>query len=604
MNLPLTKVLIESASILGTDFSVPIILDHLVKRIVDILPVTGVGVMLMGADQELHFVAASNDVVLSIETLQNELIEGPCLDAYRTGEPVSMPDLGIDTQFPKFSPRALDAGLSAVFTFPLRLGGKRLGALDLYRDTPGDLTDHDLMTAQILADVAAGYLVNALSRQDAAVTAAQLRHQNLHDSLTGLPNRTLLSELLDRAVDRARRSHHFAAVLFIDLDGFKIINDLYGHHVGDELLVAVADRLSGLLRPGDTLSRLGGDEFVALCEDMDEAASAELIARRITTALSEPFVLPSLTVTVSGSVGIAFSGPGQDIPAIMLRNADFAMYQAKSRGGGQHCVSDPEARLASDRRLDLERDLRRADSLDQLFLAYQPIVSLGSGRLAGVEALLRWEHPTRGLVMPDVVIPSAERTGMIMPIGEWVLRQACRDLVQWKHDGPSIAVVAVNVSAQQVMGSSFCRTVTSVLEETGADPEAVCLEVTESLFLGDTDRAALVMKEVKDLGVQLSLDDFGTGYSSLSYLQHFPVDIVKIDRSFTAKLTKDRATRSIVQAVVDLSHVLGMSVVAEGVETSADLQQITDLGADYAQGFHFSRPVTKRELAEFAVGNP
>jgi diguanylate cyclase (GGDEF)-like protein len=599
-DLPLTKVLVEFAETLGTDFSAQRILEHLVKRIVDILPVTGAGVMLMGERQELHFVAASNSTVLEIETLQNELIEGPCLDAYRTGELVSVPDLNRDTRFPRFSPRALVQGLAAVFTFPLRLRDHRLGALDLYRDVAGELTDQDLDTAQILANVAAGYLVNAQARQDAIDTEGQLRQLSLHDSLTGLPNRTLLVELLDRAVDRARRSHHVAAVLFIDLDAFKSINDLYGHHVGDELLVAVADRLAMLLRPGDVLCRIGGDEFVALCEDMASAADAEVIAERVTLALAEPFPLPSLTVTVSGSVGIAFSGPGQDIPAI-LRNADFAMYQAKSDGGGRYRLSDPNARLAADRRNHLDVDLRQSQARGELYLAYQPIISLGTGRLAGVEALLRWNHPVRGLVMPTVTIPSAERTGMIIELGEWVLRRACRDLMQWKQDGLEIPKLAVNVSARQVMDPAFAHTVAAVLTETGADPTALCLEVTESVFLGDTDRAAKVLNTIKSLGVQLSLDDFGTGYSSLTYLQSFPVDIVKIDRSFTVRISKSRSARSIVHAVIDLSHVLDMTVVAEGVETSEELEQITQMGADYGQGFHFSAPIPRNDFSDYAA---
>jgi diguanylate cyclase (GGDEF)-like protein len=601
LDLPLTQVLVEFASILGTDFSIPTILDHLVQRIVDILPVTGVGVMLMGAGQELHFVAASNDTVLCIETLQNELHEGPCLDAYRTGEAVAVPELGVDRRFPAFSPRALEAGLAAVFTFPLRLENKRLGALDLYRDAPGPLDDDDLRIAQVLADVAAGYLTNALNRAAATARAAQLQHQSLHDPLTGLPNRTLLEELLDRAVDRAHRSHHCAAVLFIDLDGFKAVNDAHGHSVGDQLLVAVADRLSGLLRPGDTLSRLGGDEFVILCEDMANGADAEAIARRITAALSKPFHLPTVQLSVSASVGVAFSGAGEDIPAILLRNADFAMYQAKSTGGARHQISDPAARLAADRRADLERDLRTAEAQDQLALVYQPIMSVRTGSLHGVEALLRWKHPSRGLVLPGVVIPSAERTGMIVPIGEWVLREACRDLAQWAADGSAIPQVAVNVSAQQVMGPSFARTVESALADAEVNPAGLCLEVTESLILNDTARAAAVLGEVKSLGVQLSLDDFGTGYCSLSYLQNFPVDIVKIDRSFTAKLAADHATRSIVRAVIELSHVLDLSVVAEGVENPTELHHITELGADYAQGFHFSRPVSKYQLEDFAM---
>lgn len=602
MDGPLTKVLIDFASILGTDFAIQNILDHLVSRIVGIIPVTGAGVMLMSDNDDLHFLAASNATVRAIEVLQNELSEGPCLDAYRTGEPVAVPDLSVDKRFRKFSPRALHEGLAAVFTFPLRMDGHRLGALDLYRDTAGGLSDRELRVAQVLADVAAGYLANAQARLDAATSADHLRHQSLHDPLTGLPNRTLLVELLEIAVARTRRSHHVATVLFVDLDDFKSVNDRYGHHVGDQLLIAVAGRIRGLLRPGDTFSRVGGDEFVALCEDMNEASDAGTIAERITTALAAPFDLSEIRVSVTGSVGVAFSGSGQDIPELLLRNADFAMYQAKNSGGGRHHVSEPGSRLVADQRAALERDLRKAAGLDQLFLAYQPILSVSSGRLSGVEALLRWDHPKRGLVMPDVIIPYAERIGMMMPIGEWVLRQACRDLGQWSDGGFPIDSVAVNVSAQQVTAAGFAETIVKAVEETGVDPTCLCLEVTESLFLRDAERAIAVLKEVKDLGVRLSLDDFGTGYSSLSYLRHFPVDIVKIDRSFTANLTGDEATRSIVRAVIDLSHVLKLTVVAEGVETVEELDMVSELGADYVQGYHFSRPLAKNKLVELLAG--
>jgi len=287
----LEAVLVEFAHTLGTDFSVQKILDHLVTRVVDILPVTGAGVMVMGERGDLRFVAASNEVVMRIEGLQNELHEGPCLQAYCTGEAVAITDLASDAGFPQFSPRARADGLAAVFTFPIRLGGDRLGALDLYRDTPGALSEGDLQKAQVLADVAAAYLFNAQARIDTSATLARLEHRSLHDALTGLPNRTLLEELLDRAVARARRSHLVAAVLFADLDGFKAVNDRHGHHVGDLLLGAVAARLTGVLRPGDTLARLGGDEFAVLCEDLHVAADAEIVAERITTAVAAPFDL-------------------------------------------------------------------------------------------------------------------------------------------------------------------------------------------------------------------------------------------------------------------------------------------------------------------------
>jgi len=602
-DLGLSEVLMEFAYTLGTDFSIQKILDHLVLRIVDILPVTGAGVMLMEEDQELHFVAASNEVVLRIEGLQNELREGPCLEAYRSGQAVAVTDLRYDTRFPNFSPRALADGLAAVFTFPMRLDAARLGAVDLYRDVPGALSEPDLRAAQVLADVAAAYLFNAQARIDASATVARLNHRSLHDPLTGLPNRTLLEELLDQAVARARRSHHVAAVLFADLDGFKAVNDRYGHHVGDQLLRAVAERLTETLRPGDTLARLSGDEFVILCEDLHDTSDAEVVARRIASAMASPFVLGEHLISVTASVGIAFSGPGQDIPETLLSDADFAMYQAKHDGGGRHKVLDRAARLDANRREALERDLQQAQRRDQLALAYQPIVDVRSGELVAVEALLRWNHPVRGPVMPDVVIPSAERTGLILPLGEWVLRQACDDLQRWQSQGPTIRSIAVNVSAHQVMGPAFADTVQRVLDDTGVDPTAVVLEVTESVFLADAARALTVLQEVKELGVGLSLDDFGTGYSSLRYLRNFPVDIVKIDRSFTADLGSDEPTRSIVSAMINLSHVLDLTVTAEGVETARELTEIIELGADHAQGFHVSHPLTPHQLAAY-VGNP
>jgi diguanylate cyclase (GGDEF)-like protein len=596
----LAQVLVEFARNLGSDFSIQKILDHLVLSIVEILPVTGAGVMLMGADDQLHFLAASNEKVMAIETLQNELREGPCLEAYLYGLPVAISDLRVDTRFSRFSPRACADGLAAVFTFPLTLDDTRLGALDLYRDTPGELSEQDVKAAQVLADVASAYLFNAQARIDSSATVARLHHRSLHDPLTGLPNRALLEQRLEQAVARARRSHKLAAVLFIDLDGFKPINDRYGHHVGDLLLFALAERLSRVLRPGDTLARLGGDEFVVLCEDLDDSSGAETVARRINAAMSGPFHLGGHDIDLTASVGISLSGRGEDRPDVLLRNADFAMYQAKQSGGGCIRLSDPVARRAADLRRDLEDDLRTASERDELALLYQPIVDVRSGDLMAVEALLRWTHPTRGLVMPEVIIPSAERTGAILELGEWVLRQACQDLERWRRQGTAVPSVTVNVSAQQVMGPAFANTVKGVLRETHTDPGSICLEITETVFLADSPRALAVLKELKGLGVRLWLDDFGTGYSSLNYLRQFPFDSVKMDRSFTSGLATDEVTRSIVSAVVDLSHVMDLTITAEGVETPREVSEITELGVDYAQGFHFSPPLTRDELTRHA----
>ena len=587
----LAQLLVEFAHTLTTEFSVTRILDRLVDRIVDLLPVTGAGVMVAQQQpHELHFVAASNLKIMQVEVLQNELHEGPCLQAYRTGEPVAVPDLAVDTQFPRFSPRALDEGMAAVFTFPMRLDQSRLGAVDVYRDTPGPLTEQETAAGQVLADVAAAYLHNGQVRVDASATVARLNHRSLHDALTGLPNRTLFEELLEQGVARARRSHHQVAVLFIDLDRFKTVNDRYGHHVGDALLVAVAARMQSAIRPGDTLARLSGDEFVALCEDLPTPAAGRAVADRILAALAVPFAVADRTLAVSASVGIAFSGPGQDIPEELLRDADFAMYQAKSSGGGQHAVVLPQARLAADSRLDLEDDLGHAQQRGEFQLLYQPIIDIRTQRRVAVEALLRWEHPSRGQVPPDVVVPSAERSGLIQTLGLWVLQQACADRQHWESRAPDLHVT-VNVSAQQVMGADFAEKVRTVLARTGVDPAALTLEVTESILLSDAARALAVLREVKQLGVRLSLDDFGTGYSSLSYLRDFPFDIVKIDRSFTSGLDQDGVTRAIISAMIDLGHVLDLTVTAEGVETADELEALTALGADQAQGFYLGRPV-------------
>jgi diguanylate cyclase (GGDEF)-like protein len=581
-----------------TDPSIQKILDRLVQRIVDVLPVTGAGVMLVDERQRLHFVAASNDTMMAIEDLQNELDEGPCLEAHATGGAVAIDDIGRDQRFPRFSRRASAEGLGAVFVFPLALDGDRLGALDVYRDIPGPLSDEDLQTAQVLADVAAAYLVNAQARIDASEAVARLGDLHLHDPLTGLPNRILFEERLEQAIARARRSHLVTAVLFADLDGFKAVNDHYGHHVGDELLCAVATRLASALRPGDTVARLGGDEFVVVCEDLHEEAEAVRVAERLTTALAAPFELSGgQRVTATASVGLAFSGSGTDTTRALLRDADFAMYQAKRQGGGHHQVVDAAARSSADRRERLEGDLRHAQDRDELALAYQPIIDLRSGRLAAVEALLRWDHPDRGRVMPDVVIPSAERTGLIRSVGEWVLRQACLDLRRWYALGATVPQVAVNVSALQIADPTFARVVERVLADTGADPGSVCLEVTERAFLVDTPRVLAVLEDVRTLGVRLSLDDFGTGYSSLNYLRQFPFSAVKIDQSLTAAVPADQVTRSMVRAMIDLGHVLDLTVTAEGVETPRHLDEVSALGADYAQGFHLGHPVAAEQLS-------
>ena len=594
----------EFARTMATDFPIQGILDHLVERIVEIMPVSGVGVTLISPGTAPRYVAASNEAALRFEKLQSELGEGPCLAAYHTGEAIAVPDLRDDVRFAKFSPRALEAGLVAVFTFPMHHGALRLGAVDLYRDAPGSLSPDLMSTAQTLADVAAAYLLNAQARADLRDTSDRSREAALHDALTGLPNRTLMLVRLEHAFLRARRSNKTSAVFFIDLDRFKEVNDTYGHQVGDALLVAVGERLTGMLRPGDTLARLYGDEFVILCEDLEGPSHAEAIAVRVDAALVVPFVLAGIELSVTASIGIAFTGRGNEAPEQVLHDADHAMYLSKRRNVGPRQLVDlRELHLAEDQS-SLMHALPGAAERGELHLVYQPIVGAADGQLTGVEALLRWQYPGRGLVSPTVLIPLAEQSGLIDEIGRWVLDQAWSDRHRWQRQKADDLAVSVNVSPHQLMAEGFIETVEAMVNRTSTDPRLLILEVTESVFVRDSERALFVLNDLKDLGVRVALDDFGTGYSSLGYLMRFPVDIVKIDRTFVAELgpdssshaVVDSASHTIVAAFIKLAHDLGMTVMSEGVETASQHHELTRLGCDSCQGFYFGRPMSASSI--------
>jgi diguanylate cyclase (GGDEF)-like protein len=594
----LGDVLGEFARTMVTDFPIQAILDQLVRRIVEILPMSAAGVTLISDDLVPRYVAASDDSALQYEQLQTELGEGPCLMAYRTGVAVAVPDLANDHRFAAFGSRALADGLAAVWTFPLRQGDNRLGALDLYRDAPGELDESAMAAAQILADVTSAYLVNAQARSDLQDSSKRFQDNSMHDSLTGLPNRALLIERLDHVLSRSSRSDKVVAVLYIDLDGFKEVNDNHGHACGDSLLVAVAERLRSVLRPGDTLARMSGDEFVVLCEDLDGAALADVIATRLVSSLAAPFHIgPEVDVEISASVGIACAGRGDHIPERILHDADVAMYQAKRRGGGQHGAIDLRVQELDEYRSSLAGDLRGAVSRGELHNDYQPIVATIDGRIVGAEALVRWDHPTRGQIEPTVMVPLAEASGVIIEIGRWVLERACADRQHW-CDGavsPDFAI-SVNVSPQQLMEASFVTVVATVLHRTGTPPGSLSLEVTEGVFLQDSEHVLSVLGELKQLGVKIVLDDFGTGYSSLTYLRRLPIDIIKIDQGFIGNILLDRSSRSIVTKVVELAHLLEMGVVAEGVETVEQHQAVAALGGEACQGFYFARPMSADDL--------
>ena len=594
----LSDVLSEFARTMVTDFPIQAILDHLVVRIVDVLPVTAVGVTLITPGERPRYVAASDASALRYEELQTELGEGPCVAAYDSGEPIAVADLRCDERFPAFATKAVEAGLVAVFTFPLRQGEVCLGALDLYRDTPGLLDADAIGAAQTLADVAAAYLTNAQARADLRESSERHRESALRDALTGLPNRILFRQRLDHAILRGRRSGKLVALLFADLDQFKQVNDVHGHQNGDELLVGVAERLTGMLRPGDTLARLSGDEFVVLCEDLGDRSEAEPLAARIGAALTEPFMLSDRKLQVSASVGIAFAGTGDDVPELLLRDADMAMYQAKRRGGGRHQEVDLGLHRRAERRATLEQDLRDAAARGgELGLDYQPIVATTDGRITGVEALLRWAHPTRGLLPPSLVVPLAEQAGAACQIGRWTLETACQERNRWQRAQASDDLtISVNVSGQQLLSLDFAETIAAVLSDTETEPRHVRLEFAESLFIDDAERAHVVLDELRRLGVTLALDDFGSGHMSLGYLQRFPIDVVKIDPELVASLASNPASPIIVSALVDLTGVLGMTVVAKGVETTEHLRCVEALGCGSSQGFYFARPMSGDDI--------
>ena len=498
----LSDILSEFARTLLTDFPIQGILDHLVGRIVEAMPITGAGVTLISETVSPRYVAASDGAALSYVKLQTALEEGPCVLAYRTGEAVVIPDLRHEEQFPLFSRQALQAGLGAVFTFPLCQGGVRLGALDLYREAPGPLSDRDMIVAQTLADVASAYLLNAQVRADLLDSSARAKDVALHDALTGLPNRPLLLERIEHALRNSRRSKALVAVLFIDLDRFKRVNDTYGHQVGDDLLVAVAARLTGALRPGDTLARLSGDEFIVVCEGLDEEDQVEGIARRLAEATSLPFELGRVVVNLTVSIGIAFAAPGSD-PEQLLHESDIAMYQVKRKGGARHQVIDVHERELTEYNDSLQGDLGLAVKRRELRLDYQPMVRVEDGRVVSVEALLRWDHPAQGPIAPATLVPLAEQSGDIIGIGRWVLEQACVDRHRWDAStGENALVMAVNVSAHQLMSADFVAMVEGMLATTDTRAKHLCLEVTESAFMEDSKRALAVLSQLKQLGVR------------------------------------------------------------------------------------------------------
>ncbi|HEX6728472.1 MAG TPA: bifunctional diguanylate cyclase/phosphodiesterase [Pyrinomonadaceae bacterium] len=424
-------------------------------------------------------------------------------------------------------------------------------------------------------------------------TKEHFRHAAFHDSLTGLPNRAMFTQLLQAEIESTKRnSTHLFAVLFLDLDRFKNINDSLGHTHGDLLLVAFAERLEHTLRPIDTLARFGGDEFAILLSGIEDTTDAVRVAERIHEELSQPFYLDKNSAFASASIGIALSSSGYDRPEDILRDADTAMYRAKENGKARYEMFDTGMHAKAVSRLQLEHDLRQAIEQKEFCVYYQPIIALQTNRLAGFEALLRWNHPRRGLISPADFVPVAEETGMIVAIGQWVLEEACRKVKEWQTKSPSHRALSlsVNLSARQVAQPDLIEQIKNALLNSKLNPHHLKLEITESVVMGNTETATMMFKQLRALGVQLSIDDFGTGYSSLSYLHRFPLNYLKIDRSFVDRMTTD-GDDAIVKTIATLARNLGMEVIAEGIETEEQHKLLKDLGCEYGQGYLFSRPV-------------
>ncbi len=453
--------------------------------------------------------------------------------------------------------------------------------------------------------VALRWLLRELTERKQA--EAELLHNAFHDALTGLPNRALLLNLLEQAIEYGKlHENYLFAVLFLDLDSFKTINDSLGHVRGDQLLSAFAGRIITALRPTDTAARLGGDEFTILLTGIKDVSDALRVADRIQKELTLPFYLGEQEVFTTSSIGIALSTKGYDRPEDLLRDADTAMYRAKRLGAGHYEIFKPDMHVEAVARLQLETELRQAVERQEFRIHYQPIVSLATGFITGFEALVRWQHPCRGLILPAEFIPVATETGLSIPIDRWVLAQACRQIQQWQEQYPVVPplTISVNLCRLRLAQPDLISHLDQVLRSTNLDAHRLKLEITERVMMEDASKATQRLKQLSELGVQLDIDDFGTGYSSLSRLHQFPINVLKIDRSFVSGSGQDSGNLNIIETIVTLAHRLGVEVTAEGVETRLQLQQLRELKCEYGQGYFFSRPLSSEAAEALLAANP
>jgi diguanylate cyclase (GGDEF)-like protein/PAS domain S-box-containing protein len=519
-----------------------------------------------------------------------------------SGEVVTVSDWTSEERFQIPSDLA-ELGIKSTIALTIEGGEQPLGVLEVHSRRPDAFSSQDLHFAQSAANV----LAHAIERREAGEA---IRHGSLHDHVTGLPNRALFVNKLEHALAAAKGRETPLGVFFCDLDHFKVINDSLCHEGGDEVLKGVVPRLRRQLRSVDTVARFGGDEFAILVEEVVDDTEATRIAERITSAFREPFTVGGLEQHLTASVGIAVSQAADADAESLIRDAHAAMYRAKDRGRNRAEPFDQEMRSKAVRRLQMESELRRAFENEQLSLHYQPIVALGSGEILALEALLRWQHPERGMIGPTEFIPVAEESGLIHPIGRWAIERACQQSLAWHHLRPDARPidVTVNLSARQFDQRQLPEVVAGILERTGLDSTHLKIEITESVLVERTGAADEMLRELSGLGVELILDDFGTGYSSLAYMDRFPLDAIKIDRSFIAGLGIEPERSAIVEAIIGLARAMGLRAIAEGVENEVQLAELRRLGCGYAQGFLFSGPLRVQEmtglLERAASGSP
>ena len=505
--------------------------------------------------------------------------------------------------FPIVHPEDRDFG-ERLLADVVRTPGAQLAGELRVRHADGSWRSIEAVLKNLLDDPAVGGVV--INYRDITARKGleeELRRQAFHDSLTGLANRALFADRLEHALARTRRFGQPIAVLFIDLDDFKTVNDSLGHGAGDRLLIAVAGRLVGAVRTGDTIARMGGDEFAVLIEDPAEAGAPTAVAERLLAALEAPFEHGTKELFVHASVGVAASTSSGQTADDLLRDADVSMYTAKSNGKNRVEVFVPSMHEAALARLALKGDLERALERNEFALVYQPIMNLETGRIAGVEALLRWHHPRRGTVGPTDFIPVAEETGLIVPLGRWVLEQACQQARAWDGETSKRLTMSVNVSARQIQEPGYVAEVAQVLAATGLAPERLTLELTESVLMQDVEATATTLGSLKALGIRLAIDDFGTGYSSLSYLRRFPIDELKIDRSFVATMNAGPDQSALVRSILKLGETLHLETVAEGIEEADQLAELQTLGAGLGQGYYFAKPLTPDAVSTFLAAD-